>query len=78
MSELRDLNRFIVRMPEGMRDALKRQAAENRRSTNSEIVLILERALRGEQAATEGTLPGDASAAANRHSALQGAATTNG
>jgi hypothetical protein len=33
---------FIVRLPDGMRDLIKEIAAENRRSMNSEIVLMLE------------------------------------
>lgn len=69
-------DKFIVRMPPGMRAVLKYRARQSRRSMNSEIVLMLERALRGEEAAGNG--PEKASPAANRHSALQGAATTNG
>ncbi len=37
--------KYIVRFPEGMRDRIKVRAAMNRRSMNSEIVLLLERAL---------------------------------
>lgn len=34
--------RFIVRFPDGMRDRIKRAAAENNRSMNAEIVSALE------------------------------------
>ncbi|ANK84461.1 MULTISPECIES: Arc family DNA-binding protein [unclassified Rhizobium] len=39
-------DQFNLRMPDGMRDALKAMAAENRRSINSEIVTILEKQIR--------------------------------
>lgn len=42
----RDQNKFIVRMPDGMRDQLKRLAEANGRSMNAEIVARLERSLR--------------------------------
>lgn len=47
-------DRFMIRMPDGLRDQLRGIAAQNRRSMNSEIVLMLERALRGEEAAGNG------------------------
>ncbi|MFC3837547.1 Arc family DNA-binding protein [Paracoccus rhizosphaerae] len=34
--------RFIVRMPSGWREAIKRQAVRNRRSMNQEILAALE------------------------------------
>ncbi|WP_210209667.1 Arc family DNA-binding protein [Aureimonas flava] len=34
---------FNIRLPDGLRDSLKIQAALNRRSMNAEIVLILEK-----------------------------------
>lgn len=36
-----EADKFIVRLPEGMRDALKARAASNNRSMNAEIVAIL-------------------------------------
>ncbi|MGO7036258.1 Arc family DNA-binding protein [Rhizobium ruizarguesonis] len=39
-------DQFNLRLPDGMRDALKTMAAENRRSINSEIVTILEKQIR--------------------------------
>ncbi len=42
-SELKD--RFIVRMPEGMRDQIAEQAAANHRSMNSEIIARLQASL---------------------------------
>lgn len=35
-------DRFIVRMPQGWRDAIKVRAARNRRSMNQEILIALE------------------------------------
>lgn len=64
--------RFQVRLPEGLRDALKMRAAANRRSTNAEIVLMLERALASATAATGETLQGDTPAAASNDTALAG------
>ncbi|WP_375597562.1 Arc family DNA-binding protein [Devosia sp. Naph2] len=40
-------DRFIVRLPEGMRERLKDEAAKNGRSMNSEIVSRLEMTLNG-------------------------------
>ncbi|MCS8982615.1 Arc family DNA-binding protein, partial [Pseudomonas aeruginosa] len=36
-------DKFVVRMPQGLRDQLKQKAAHNHRSANSEIVYRLER-----------------------------------
>ena len=44
-SESRVADKYIVRMPEGMRDRIREKAAENRRSMNAEIVHYLDRAL---------------------------------
>jgi plasmid stability protein len=37
----RSADQFVVRLPEGLRDALKTRAATNNRSMNAEIVAIL-------------------------------------
>lgn len=42
MSESRDLNKFLVRMPDGMRDRIADAAKANGRSMNAEIVHRLE------------------------------------
>jgi len=42
----RGADQFPLRLPDGMRAALKDRAAQNLRSMNSEIVFLLERALR--------------------------------
>lgn len=42
MGEQRDQNRFLVRMPEGMRDRISEAAKANGRSMNSEIVARIE------------------------------------
>ncbi|EAQ35768.1 hypothetical protein NB311A_05108 [Nitrobacter sp. Nb-311A] len=41
-SKSRKLDQYIVRFPEGMRDALKAEAEQNGRSLNAEIVARLE------------------------------------
>ncbi len=41
----RDQSKFIVRMPDGMRDRIKAHAEEHNRSMNSQIVYMLEKAL---------------------------------
>ncbi len=38
----RSADKFVVRLPDGLRDQLKELATKNRRSMNSEIVLALE------------------------------------
>ncbi|ELI8407864.1 Arc family DNA-binding protein [Yersinia enterocolitica] len=43
------IERFTVRMPDGMRDAIAGRAKKNGRSMNSEIVQILQDALADEQ-----------------------------
>lgn len=42
----RGSDQFVVRFPPGMRDAIKRQAAENERSVNAEIVFILKQGVK--------------------------------
>ena len=41
----------VVRLPEQLKDWLKAQAVENKRSQNAEIVYLLEQARRREEAA---------------------------
>lgn len=45
MIESRDLNKFLVRMPPGMRDHIASLAKENGRSMNAEIVYRLQTTL---------------------------------
>lgn len=45
-SQLQD--RFIIRMPDGLRDKIKVVAAQNRRAMNSEIILRLEKSFGSE------------------------------
>lgn len=42
---VKDYDKFVVRFPEGMRDAIAERANKNGRSMNSEIVQIIEDAL---------------------------------
>ncbi|WP_189635855.1 Arc family DNA-binding protein [Pseudomonas chlororaphis] len=41
------VDRFFLRLPEGLRQTLKRIAKKNRRSLNAEIVARMERSLAG-------------------------------
>lgn len=45
-STSRDLDKVIVRLPDGMRDYLKDEAAKNNRSMNAEIVARLEQTIK--------------------------------
>lgn len=47
--QVKDYEKFVVRFPDGMRDAIAERAKRNGRSMNSEIVQILENALSGAQ-----------------------------
>lgn len=44
----RDSDKFVLRLPDGMRSLIKEVAEENGRSMNAEIVQILKRALSDE------------------------------
>jgi plasmid stability protein len=46
-SEVAD--KFVLRLPDGMRDRIRTNAESNRRSMNSEIVHYLDRALAAEE-----------------------------
>ena len=46
-SESRDSDKYIVRFPDGMRDALKAAAKANNRSMNAEIIDRITRSLEG-------------------------------
>lgn len=67
-----ELDKLMLRMPDGMRPQLKAMAALNRRSLNSEVIFHLERVLRNANAATGANLPGATPAAASDSAALQG------
>ncbi|MFJ4195730.1 Arc family DNA-binding protein [Pseudomonas sp. NPDC089534] len=41
------VDRFVLRLPEGLRQTLKRIAKQNQRSLNAEIVARMERSLAG-------------------------------
>jgi len=47
-SEERGTDPFPLRLPNGMRDRLRASAAADRRSVNSQIIVLLERALPAE------------------------------
>lgn len=46
--QVKDYEKFVVRFPDGMRDAIAERAKRNGRSMNSEIVQILDDALSSE------------------------------
>lgn len=46
--QVKDYEKFVVRFPDGMRDAIAERAKANGRSMNSEIVQILEDALKAQ------------------------------
>ena len=48
----RTLDKFVLRLPDGMRDRIQQQAANNGRSMNAEIIDILTQAL-GSQRSVE-------------------------
>lgn len=45
MAGSRQADKYIVRLPDGMRESIRQRAAANRRSMNQEIVHYLDRAL---------------------------------
>lgn len=45
VSKNRSADKYIIRLPDGMRDCIRNRAAENRRSMNAEIIHHLDRAL---------------------------------
>ncbi|MDB6454687.1 Arc family DNA-binding protein [Falsirhodobacter sp. 20TX0035] len=42
----KDLNKFVVRLPEGWRDTIKSEAKKSHRSMNAEIIAAIETAMR--------------------------------
>lgn len=56
MSEksVKDYDKFVVRFPDGLRDAIADRAKANGRSMNSEIVQILEDAIAGRDESMHG------------------------
>lgn len=69
------LDRYIIRLPDGWRDAIKRLAAKNRRSMNQEILAALESVVR---AAAEGQIGvGSSAAASSNNATLAGGASIN-
>ena len=70
----REDDRFIIRLPDGMRDRIKAAAAENLRSMNSEVLYHLKRiygSAAGPQVGAENP------AAGNDKAALQGGPSIN-
>ena len=47
-------DKFVIRLPEGMRDQIRRNANASRRTMNAEIVHYIDKALADEKMATTG------------------------
>ena len=71
-SEMADT--FNVRLPTGMRDAIRQAAAASHRSMNSEIVFHLEKAMAATGEGLANTAP---AAASSNNAALAGGASIN-
>lgn len=52
--QVRDYDKFMLRLPEGMREAIADRAQSNGRSMNSEIVQIIEDALASNEKGSQG------------------------
>jgi hypothetical protein len=57
-----NVDRFLVRMPDGLREQIKERARKNMRSANGEIVWMLQRLLEAENktASDSGATPSEA------------------
>ena len=75
-SDSRTADKYVMRLPDGLRDRIKEIAKANRRSMNAEIVLVLERAFGAETAAT-GEILADSPVAALNTTARQGSDIIN-
>lgn len=51
-SKVRDWDRLVVRVPEGVRDELEQMAADNCRPLNGEMLLMIKNALAARKAAS--------------------------
>lgn len=45
----KDSDKYIIRLPDGLRTFIKVRAANNRRTMNAEILVLIERALADEK-----------------------------
>lgn len=70
----KDSNKFMLRLPEGWREAIKAKSVKNRRSMNQEILAALESVV---SAATEGQIGVGSSAAAAFENRVLSAAPTS-
>lgn len=59
--QVKDYDKFNLRFPDGMRDAIAERAKRNGRSMNSEIVQILEDALKAQVVAWDKSLAPESS-----------------
>lgn len=53
MSDSRTADKFVLRMPDGLRERYKEQAKANGRSMNSEMIKALEKGLEDDQRETD-------------------------
>lgn len=54
-------DKFVIRLPEGMRDRIRQNAETSRRTMNAEIIHYIDQALIGKEMATTGVEFGDLS-----------------
>ena len=64
-------DRFQLRLPDGLRDRIARVARQNMRSMNSEMVVILLRAMDDDNDATGAGLPTSTPAASPNHAVFE-------
>jgi plasmid stability protein len=75
-SDLKD--KFLLRLPDGLRHIVKDRAERNHRSMNSEIVFALQQYLAGESTVTEPSRQANGSVTAQNQPPSRAAASTQG
>ena len=78
MSQVRDQDKLMIRLPDGMRDTIKIEATKNRRSMNAEVVMQLERAYGLQKEAAGDRIAAPDPAASRNTAALPGGDIING
>ena len=78
MAPSRTADKFMLRMPDGMRDYIADRARATRRSMNAEILVLLESAIGRGKATTGEGFADTAPAVASNETALQGGPITHG
>lgn len=55
---MQQADKFVIRMPEGMRDRIRKKAEENRRTMNAEILHYIDKAMTSETKTATSELAG--------------------